>query len=165
MTLAQLYDMAAALGLEIDDVPMTRLRAMSFPQGWIAVDLRRFSGEAELKCVLAHEIGHCQTGSFYNVHSSRAAREICERHANRYAAGLLVPLAELRKALHRGIVFNRILARIFDVTLEFINMVLELFEHELIAAARTRVSRREMARAATTNLLPFVRACGITRTG
>ena len=26
-----------------------------------------------------------------------------------------------------------------------------------MAAARTRVSRREMARAATTNLLPFVR--------
>jgi hypothetical protein len=138
VTLGQLYAIAASRGIEIDDVPMRGLRAVSFPEGWIAVDRRKFKNDIEYKCELAHEIGHIETGSFYNINSSIHERKLNERHANRFAAELLMPLSELRKAVHRGLLFNRILAHIFEVTLEFINMVLDLYEQELFAAARTR---------------------------
>ena len=138
MTLGQLYAIAASRGIEIDDVPMRGLRAVSFPEGWIAIDRRKFKNDTEYKCELAHKIGHIETGSFYNINSSVRERRLNERHANRYAAELLLPLSELRKAVHRGMLFNLILAHLFEVTLDFINMVLDLYKQELFAAARTR---------------------------
>ena len=156
MTVAQLYAVAADRGIEIDDFPLRELQAISFPEGWIAIDRRKFSNEAEFKCALAHEIGHCATGSFYKIDSPARDKAMSERFANRFAAELLVPLAELKKLMHRGILFNRILIQIFDVTLAFIDMVLDLFEQELFAAARIRVSPYQITAAVISNLMPFV---------
>lgn len=149
MTLAQVYAIAATRGIEIDDHPMRLLRAVSFPQGWIAIDLRKFSSDTDVKCVLAHEIGHIVTGRFYNIHTTKSVRALHERHANRFAAELLVPLRELLKVFHQGFSFNRLLARMFDVTLEFIDMVLELFEQELLSAARMRIEARRISASVT----------------
>lgn len=157
MTLAQLYAVAADRGIEIDDFPLRALRAISFPEGWIAVDRQKFSNDTELKCALAHEIGHCATGSFYGIDTSVRDKALAERYANRFAAELLVPLSELKKLMHRGILFNRLLIQIFDVTLDFINMVLELYEQELFAAARILVSPYQIKAAVINNLLPIVR--------
>lgn len=165
MTLDELYEIAASRGIEIDDVPMRGLRAASFPEGWIAVDRRKFSSDTEYKCELAHEIGHCETGSFYNLYTTARVKELNEHHANRFAAELLVPFSELRKAFHRGILFARILARMFDVTLDFINMVLELFEYELLSAARARQAAHAATEIATNNLLEFIRNQAAARTG
>ena len=137
MTLEQLYEIAASRGIEIDDIPMRELRAVSFPEGWIAIDRRKFSSETELKCELAHEIGHCETGSFYKNGTHTHDRDMNEHNANRYAAELLLPFSELRRAMHKGILFGHILARIYDVTREFADMVLELYEQEICSAART----------------------------
>ena len=157
MTLDQLYEIAASRGIEIDDFPMSELRAMSFPEGWIAIDRRKFESETEYKCALAHEIGHCETGAFYNIHTSARVRESLERLANRFAAELLVPLHALKRAMHRGLLFAEILVRIFDVTLEFIRMVLELFEREMYTAARTRAPCHVRTVHTTYSLSPIVR--------
>lgn len=156
MTLARLYALAAERGIEIDHYPLRVLQAVSFPEGWIAIDRQKFSNDIELKCALAHEIGHCATGSFYNIDTSVHAKALCERHANRFAAELLVPLDELKRAMHRGLLFAEILMRIFDVTPEFIRMVLELYEQELFAAARIRVAPYQIKAAAINNLMPVV---------
>ena len=143
MTIEQLYDIAASKGIEIDDVPMRELRAVSFPEGWIAIDKRKFCSEAELKCELAHEIGHCETGSFYRGGAQTRERDKNERSANFYAAELLLPMSELMKAMHGGILFANILARMYDVTKEFAEMVLELYDQELCSAARTWSAARK----------------------
>lgn len=143
MTLDQVRSLACSRGIEIDDVPMKAIRAMSFPEGWIAIDSRKFKSEAEYKCELAHEIGHCVAGSFYNIHTRESEKRLSERQANRFAAEMLVPFSELRKAMQRGITFNRILAQMFEVTVEFIDMVLELFEREVVSFMRRIINRRE----------------------
>ena len=165
MTIEQLYALAADRNIEIDDFPLKKLRAVSISEGWIAIDRRKFTSDTEYKCALAHEIGHCVTDSFYNLHTSVPVKELIERQANRFAAELLVPFAELRRAFNRGILFNRILARMFDVTLEFINMVLELFEYELLSAARARQTAHAATEIATNNLLEFIRNQAPARTG
>ena len=153
MTIEQLLEIADNRGIRIYDFKMRELRAMSLSGGYIAMDKRKFKSDTEYKCILAHEIGHCQTGSFYNIHTHVSEKELRERQANRFAAEMLVPLAELRKAMTRGISFNRILARMFDVTLEFINMVLELFEHEVMCFMREFTNRTT---ASTSNLHYFM---------
>lgn len=141
MTLEQVYGVAAERGIEIDIVQMKALRAVAFPDGWIAIDRQKFANDIEYKCVLAHEIGHCETNSFYNIHTSVPVKEINERQANRFAAELLVPFSRLRHAIHElGILIPRILAKMFDVTLDFIAMVLDLYEQELAAPSCRRCS-------------------------
>ena len=142
MTIEQLYEIAESRGIEIDDFPMRELRAVSISDGWIAVDRDKFTSDTEYKCVLAHEIGHCETRSFYTLHTNVTIKEINERQANRYAAELLVPFSKLCHAMHeRGILLAKTLAMMFDVTVEFINMVLDLYEQELASPAYRRVPR------------------------
>lgn len=143
MTLDQVRSLAYSKGIEIDDVPMKAIRAMSFSEGWIAIDSRKFKSEAEYKCELAHEIGHCVTGSFYNIHTRASEKRLSERKANRFAAEMLVPFSELRKAMQRGIILDRLLAQMFEVTVEFIRMVLDLFERELVSFMRRIINWRE----------------------
>lgn len=138
MTIEQLYQIANDRGIQIYDFPMSELRAVSLCGGHIAIDRRKIESDAEYKCVLAHEIGHCETNTFYTFDAPMKDKDLCEYHANRFAAQLLVPLSELRKAMHKGILFANILARMFNVTVEFAELALELFEPELISAVRTR---------------------------
>ena len=95
MTLDQLYEIAASQGIEIDEIEMRALRAVSFPEGWIAVDRRKFESETEYKCVLAHEIGH------YTL-SHRVDGDKQEEEANCFARNLLAPR---RVAMEQGIDF------------------------------------------------------------
>lgn len=39
MTLWELYDLAEKEGIEVDCFPMREVKAVSFPQGWIAIDV------------------------------------------------------------------------------------------------------------------------------
>lgn len=131
MTLHQLYERAYRQGIEIDEVQMRELVAVSFPEGWIAIDRRKIETLVELKCILAHEIAHIETGSFYNVWSPFDLMEKCERKANRRAVGMLMPLAEVRDALRAGYSSPWALAAVFDVTEDFARLALEVYGDKL----------------------------------
>jgi len=133
MTLHQLYERAYQEHIEIDEVHMRELKAVSFPEGWIAIDPRRFRNETELKCILAHEIGHIETGSFYNVLTPFEIRERCEHKANKRAVHILTPLDEVRLAFRRGYRTAWALAELFDVTQEFAEMAMGIYQGDLIA--------------------------------
>lgn len=149
MTIEQLYEIADNRGIEVYDFPMLELRAISLCGGHIAIDRSKFNSDTDYKCTLAHEIGHCATGSFYNLHTSVPVKELIERQANRFAAELLVPFSKLVHAVHcLGIIVSRTLAQMFDVTLEFIQMVLDLYEQELASPAYRRPVWITTARAA-----------------
>jgi len=135
MTLHQLYERAYRHGIEIDEIQMRELTAVSFPQGWIAIDRRKIETLVELKCVLAHEIAHVETGSFYNIWSPYDLMEKCERKANRRAAEMLMPLAEVRDALRAGCVTPWALAAAFEVTEDFARLALDVYGDKLRLAA------------------------------
>ena len=141
MTIEELLEIADNKGVKIYDFPMRELRAVALVGGAIAIDKSKLSGDTEYKCVVAHELGHQVTGSFYNIHTSVPVLELNERQANRYAAELLVPFSKLRHAIHeRHICVNRTLAKLFGVTLAFLEMVLDLYEQELASPANRRIA-------------------------
>lgn len=141
MTIDKLLNIAVQKGIKIFDTPMQELRAVALSGGWIAIDRRKCASDTEYKCVLAHEIGHCETDSFYTVHTSVPVKELNERQANRFAADLLVPFSKLLHAIHeRGMSIVRTLAIAFDVTIEFMQMVLDLYEQELASPSYRRIT-------------------------
>ena len=68
----------------------------------------------------AHEMGHCETDSFYGFFSSLETRGKHEYRANKWAINYLIPFPELCRAVAEG---NRELwqlAEYFDVSPDFV---------------------------------------------
>lgn len=130
MTTGDLRKLATARGINITERPMRELRAIAFPQGWIAIDPAKFHTEASYKCALAHEIGHCMTGTFYKINSPVADKERCERAANEYAARLLMPAEAVLSAFQDGQGQLSTLVTRFDVTADFAAMALDFYGME-----------------------------------
>lgn len=119
MTIDDIYEIAESESIEIDKVSTREITAMSFPQGWIAYDPRKFASTAELKTALAHELGHIRKGAFYNALTPLITRAKCEYKANKEAIKLLMPKADLQKALKSGITEIWQVAEYFGVTEDF----------------------------------------------
>ena len=140
VTLLDLYNRADAQGIEVDDVPMRSLTSVSFPQGWIALDTAKIQTTAEHKSILAHELGHVETGSFYNIYSPFDLRAKQERRADKAAIKMLVPFKRLLSAMRSGCREVWQLAEYFDVTEELINKAITLYESDLITWKRKRIA-------------------------
>lgn len=140
VTLLDLYNRADAQGIEVDDVPMRSLTSVSFPQGWIALDTAKMQTTAEHKSILAHELGHVETGSFYNIYSPFDLRAKQEQRADKAAIKMLVPFKRLLSAMRSGCREVWQLAEYFDVTEELINKALALYEADLITWKRKRIA-------------------------
>jgi len=132
MTLHQLYERAYSEGIEIDEWHMRGLRASAYPEGWIAIDPRKYRDKIEFKCDLAHEIGHCETGAFYNIYSPYDLKSKCEYKANKRAVEILMPFDEVVEAMHHGYKTAWALAGLFEVTQEFAEMALKIYEGKLV---------------------------------
>ena len=124
--------MAACGGTEIIccDLPQTvSVSAMSCTGAcYIGMDPFRIETTAQERVHLAHELGHCETGAFYNVHSSLDIREKQEARANVWAVSRLVPAEEFMNALCNGVVEIWELAEYFDVTEDFIRKDAEIYK-------------------------------------
>ena len=74
---------------------------------------------------LAHEMGHCATGSFYNRWAACDVRQKHENRANRWAYRRLIPPEALEEAFRRGLREPWELAKHFNVTEPFLRDALE----------------------------------------
>ena len=133
MTLDELYNRAQQQGIEIDNFPMREIVSVSFPENWIAIDTNKIKTKKEEKAILAHEIGHCETGSFYNIYSLFDIREKHEYRATKRAFQILVPYDDLKAAVRHGITEIWELAEYFDVPCEFMQMATEYWQRVELA--------------------------------
>lgn len=127
MTLDEVYEVAEKQGIEIDEIKMRSLKALSVPEGCIAIDFRKFRTRAALKTALAHEMGHITSGAFYALDAPDAERAQCEYKADKRAALLLIPPEDLKKAMRAGAVEAWQLAEVFDVPERFIRRALYIY--------------------------------------
>ena len=108
--------------------PMPETQSMSavLPDGYMAIgiDDKAMTTTAEERVHLAHEIGHCKTGSFYNKFSKLDVREKHERRANIYAVQYLMPLDEIMDAYRHGCREIWDMAEHFGVTEDFAKFAL-----------------------------------------
>ncbi len=93
---------------------------------YIGIDRRKMT-EAEKTVYMAHEMGHCMTGSFYNRYSRFDVISRHEYRANKWAIKKLVPEDELIEAFENGIIEIWELAERFDVTEDFMKKACEFY--------------------------------------
>ena len=120
------YADLANIALHYADLP--ECKAFSMQNGnRCVVALHRKTTAAEERVFLAHELGHCETLSFYDLEAPLTVREKCERKADRWAIAHLVPKRDYLAALRAGYTELWRLADYFEVTPEFMEKAVEYY--------------------------------------
>lgn len=124
MELLELYQLADAEHIPVYsfDLPQTHSLSLMNNDGSCAVAIDPFglNSSKDEKIRLAHELGHCVTGSFYNRYSDFDIKARSEYKADKWAIKKLIPKDELQAAFEQGYTEPWDLAEYFNVTEEFI---------------------------------------------
>lgn len=101
-----LYKLAEEENIIVDHIPLPHARAFSLMDEdgdcFVALDLSQFQSDAEERVALAHELGHCMRGAFYNRYSPLDSKSRHERRANVWMYRRLVSEDELHEAVSMG---------------------------------------------------------------
>lgn len=135
--LLALYRLAEAEGIETDCFELRKRDSLSFMDEdgscYIAIDPFRLEGEIDEKLKLAHELGHCMTGSFYNQFATVEHRQKHENQADKWAIQRLVSKDALADAVAGGNTTLWQLAEYFEVSEVFIRKAICLYTYGNLA--------------------------------
>lgn len=128
MTNMELLHIADQKGHSVRYENLPKIQSLSLEAGccYIGID-KHLSGTQE-KEHLAHELGHCEYGGFYNRHSKYDIRAKAERRADKWAFSRLVPYGQLMQAVRNGVTEVWELAELFDVSCEFMHRAIKYYE-------------------------------------
>lgn len=122
--LNDLYDIAEESEISIMTAECPNCKAISLlsPSGkcYIGMDYKAIKTEREERQYLAHDIGHCVRGAFYNPYSPFSLIEQQEYRADKQAVNYLVPKDRLEEAMEEGYTSLWELSELFDVDEKYI---------------------------------------------
>ena len=123
-TLEEFYQIADQQNIPVDLFPLEKREALSLMDWdgscYIAIDPGKLTGTADQRNKLAHELGHCCTGAFYNQYSLYDSRKRQENRADKWAIRQLISAGELDEAIALGCSEIWQLAEHFQVSEDFI---------------------------------------------
>lgn len=138
MELPALYDLANQQHIEVLPFSMAVSGSMSvmLDSGacYIGMDRAVQDGGIQERVHLSHELGHCVTGSFYNIHAAVDCRQRHENRADKWAIQALIPVDDLDEAVAEGCTELWELADRFGVTEEFLKKAICYYVHGNLAA-------------------------------
>lgn len=133
----RLHAIAKAQNIPIIPFPMEKNGSMSIMEGsacYIGVDAAVMDGGVSERVHLSHELGHCVTGSFYNIYAAVDCRQRHENRADKWAIELLIPVDALDDAVAEGCTELWELAERFGVTEELMRKAVCYYVHGNMAA-------------------------------
>ena len=132
-----LYAYAERRNIDVDWIPMRRSTSLSVPLGdryAIALDPWKLGSLAQETVCLAHELGHCETGSFYNQYAALDVRQRHENRADKWAIQHLIPVEDLDEAVVEGCEDIPALSEHFCVTEDLMRKAVCWYTHGNLAA-------------------------------
>lgn len=130
MKTEKLYNLAENKGIKLDFYPMPKNHSAVLDldgKYFIAIDPMVLDSQALERVCLAHELGHCETGSTYNIYSPLDLRAKHENRATKWAVDTLIPRTDLDAAIKKGYRDICSLAEYFSVTEEFMKKAIEIY--------------------------------------
>lgn len=133
----QLYQEAEAADIDVIWMPLQvdQSIATPFEDGTCAIGIDPWKMETVAKetVSMAHELGHCKTGSFYNRYAKLDIRKKHENRADKWAINRLISVEELDQAVADGHTDLWDLAEHFGVTEDFMKKVVCWYTHGNLA--------------------------------
>ena len=137
MEIRTLYDFAQQQNIEVLPFPMRENASMSIMvedgSCYIGIDRSVQDGNVQERVHLGHELGHCLTGSFYNIHTAVDSRQRHENKADKWAVKKLIPVDALDSAIGNGCTEIWELAELFGVTERFMRKAVCYYVHGNLA--------------------------------
>ncbi len=134
MDLINLYRLAQDENITVDCFELNKREALSIIDDdgnyLIAIDPFKLISEQDEKLKLAHELGHCMTGSFYNRWATCDMREKHEYRADKWSVHYLLPPDKLQEALDDSCTEVWQLAERFDMTKEVVRRAVYIYQCE-----------------------------------
>lgn len=138
MEIGELYDLAAKENIPVISYPLAATGSMSLmledSRCFVGMDPAMQDGGIQERVHLSHELGHCLTGSFYNIYAAQDCRQRHENRADKWAIAALIPVADLDTAVAEGCTEVWELAERFQVTEAFVRKALCYYVHGNLAA-------------------------------
>lgn len=138
MEISALYDIAAQQNIDVIPYPLWENGSMSIMtdqgQCFIGIDPRIQDGTAQEMVHMAHELGHCVTGSFYNRYAAIDHRLRHENKADKWAIQRVIPMESLDEAVAQGCTELWELAEWFHVTEDFMKKAVCYYVHGNLAS-------------------------------
>lgn len=138
MEILALYDLAKEQNIEVIKYPMyengSASTMLSDGSCYIGMDVSICDGSTKERVHLGHELGHCITGSFYNIYAAIDHRQRHENRADKWAIRHLIPVEDLDEAVAAGCSSLWDLADRFGVTEDFIKKAVCYYVHGNVAA-------------------------------
>lgn len=100
---------------------------------YIGIDYEVLQSEADMRVHLAHELGHCKTGSFYNRWAALDVRQKHEHRADKWAIQTIIPENDFLQAIADGYDTLWDLAEHFNVTELFMKKTICWYTHGNLA--------------------------------
>lgn len=120
----RLFQIAQDAGITVEYCNIPRNESISVQDDagdFVLMDYGLIASGAKERTHLAHELGHCETGSFYNRYSDLDVRQKHEKRADKWAIKQLIPKDRLDQAVAEGYTDLWQLAEYFDVSEDFMN--------------------------------------------
>ena len=135
--LKSLYRIAERRNIEIVSFPLPESASMSIEPApnvyYIGMDESKLDNAAEERTHLAHELGHCVTGSFYNRYAPQDVRQKHENRADKWAIRKLIAADDLDAAVAEGHTEVWDLADYFGVTEDIVKKAVCFYTHGNLA--------------------------------
>lgn len=132
MTLNAVYDCIEHNNINLYNIELESTPSLSV-DGVIGLDRTKVLSMAQEKVILAHELGHCVTGSFYNIHATCDIRGKHEHRADVWSYKVLLPYDALKQAIRDGYTEVWQIAEYFDLTEEFTAKAIMYYKEQEIA--------------------------------
>lgn len=137
MDIQNLYTIAQEQNIEVLEFDLKETESMSIMLDsgacFIGIDGSVRDNGVQERVHLAHELGHCVTGSFYNRFATIDHRQRHENRADKWAIRNLIPVNDLDEAVAHGYTEIWELAEYFDVTDDFVRKAVCLYVHGNLA--------------------------------
>lgn len=132
-----LYTLADQQNIPVLSYPLPENGSMSLMTEdgscYIGMDSGVKDGAIQERVHLSHELGHCLTGSFYNIYAAIDSRQRHENRADKWSIHHLIPVEELDDAIAEGHTELWDLADHFGVTESLIKKAVCLYVHGNLA--------------------------------
>lgn len=133
ITLPKLYQIAQEQNIEVDCFELNKREAFSLMDSsgdcYIAIDPYKLRSQQDERMKLAHELGHCMTGSFYNQYAAVDCRQRHENRADRWAIRHMISESDLQTAVDHGVTEVWDLAEYFDLPEPFIRKAIHFYTY------------------------------------
>ena len=137
MNAYDLYVLAEQQNIEVIETSLPENGSLSLMDDagncYIGIDESVMDGGALEIVHMAHELGHCLTGSFYNRHTRFDIRQRHENRADKWAVRQIISVEDLDTAITAGYTEVWQLAEYFSVTEQFMRKAICLYVHGNVA--------------------------------